>query len=54
MADAQRFSYKIIDTSLGMVDRMPYLPLTLNSNGQSLNIEGLLDTGASVNRKFRE
>jgi Aspartyl protease len=49
MADAQRFSYKIIDTSLGMVDRMPYLPLTLNSNGQSLNIEGLLDTGASVN-----
>lgn len=28
---------------------MPYLPLTLASNGHSLNIEGLLDTGASVN-----
>ena len=49
MADPQRFPYKIIDSSLGMVDRMPYLPLTFISNGQSLNAEGLLDTGASVN-----
>lgn len=32
-----------------MVDRMAYLPLTLSLNGQSLNAEGLLDTGASVN-----
>jgi hypothetical protein len=28
---------------------MPYLPLTLSLDGQSLNTEGLLDTGASVN-----
>ena len=49
MIDAQRFPYKIIDSSLGMVDRMAYLPLTLSLNGQSLNAEGLLDTGASVN-----
>lgn len=49
MIDAQRFPYKIIDSSLGMVDRMPYLPLTLGYNGHSLNVEGLLDTGASVN-----
>ena len=49
MVNAQRFPYKIIDSSLGMVDRMPYLPLTLSFNGQSLNAEGLLDTGASVN-----
>jgi hypothetical protein len=49
MTDAQRFPYKIIDSSLGMVDRMPYLPLTLVYNGHSLNVEGLLDTGASVN-----
>ncbi|KKJ00888.1 aspartyl protease family protein [Prochlorothrix hollandica] len=49
MADAQKFPYKIIDSSLGMVDRMPYLPLTLISSGQSVNTEGLLDTGASVN-----
>lgn len=49
MIDAQKFPYKIIDSKLGMVDRMAYLPLTLNLNGQSLNTEGLLDTGASVN-----
>jgi hypothetical protein len=57
MLDAQKFPYKIIDSSLGLVDsarrtlreRMPYLPLTLSLNGQSLKAEGLLDTGASVN-----
>jgi hypothetical protein len=49
MINAQKFPYKIIDSSLGMVDRMPYLPLTLISNDKSLNTEGLLDTGASVN-----
>jgi hypothetical protein len=49
MAEAQKFPYRIIDSSLGMVDRMPYLPLTLSLNGQFLNTEGLLDTGASVN-----
>jgi hypothetical protein len=49
MVDAQKFPYKIIDISLGMVDRMPYLPLVLSHNAQSLNAEGLLDTGASVN-----
>lgn len=50
MVDAQRFPYKIIDSSLGMVDRMAYLPLTLSlNNGQFLDTEGLLDTGASVN-----
>ena len=49
MVDAQRVPYKIIDSSLGMVDRMPYLPLNLSVNGRSLSVEGLLDTGASVN-----
>jgi hypothetical protein len=49
MVDAHRFPYKIIDSSLGMVDRMPYLPLTLSIDDQALNTEGLLDTGASVN-----
>ncbi|BBD62410.1 hypothetical protein NIES2109_52500 [Nostoc sp. HK-01] len=49
MVDTQRFPYKIIDSNLGMVDRMPYLPLMLSLNGKSLNAEGLLDTGASVN-----
>jgi Aspartyl protease len=49
MLNAQKFPYKIIDSNLGLVDRMPYLPLTLSLNDQSVNVEGLLDTGASVN-----
>jgi hypothetical protein len=49
MVDAQKFPYKIIDGSPGMVDRMPYLSLKLSLNDQSLNAEGLLNTGASVN-----
>lgn len=49
MVEAQRYPYKIIDSNLGMVDRMPYLPLMLSLNSKSLNTEGLLDTGASVN-----
>jgi hypothetical protein len=49
MVDPQKFPYKIIDSSLGMVDRMPYLPLMLSLGGRSVNTEGLLDTGASVN-----
>ena len=49
MLDGQEFPYKIIDTSSSMVDRMPYVPITLGLNGRSLNTEGLIDTGASVN-----
>ncbi len=49
MLDGQKFPYKIIDTSSSMVDRMPSVPITLGLNGRSLNIEGLIDTGASVN-----
>jgi len=49
MVEPQKFPYKIIDSSLGMVVRMPYLPLVLGLGGRSLNTEGLLDTGASVN-----
>ena len=48
MADAQNTPYRIIDSSLGMVDQMAYLPLTLSLSGQFLIAEGLLDTGASV------
>jgi len=49
MVEPQKYPYKILDSNLGMVDRMPYLPLKLSLNRQSLNTEGLLDTGASVN-----
>ncbi|NJL20655.1 MAG: hypothetical protein HC895_07280 [Leptolyngbyaceae cyanobacterium SM1_3_5] len=49
MVDAQKFPYRITNSSLGLADRMPYLPLMLSLNSRFLNAEGLLDTGASVN-----
>jgi hypothetical protein len=49
MLNAQRFPYKIINQSLSIVDRMPYLPLKLKLEDRFLIAEGLLDTGASVN-----
>ncbi len=47
MVEPQKYPYKILDSNLGMVDRMPYLPLTLSLNRQSLTTEGLLDTGGA-------
>jgi hypothetical protein len=49
MVDVQTYSYKIIQPSLGLADRMPYVPLTIASATGTLSVEGLLDTGASVN-----
>jgi hypothetical protein len=49
MVDGQNYPYKIIQSSLGLADRMPYMPLTLISATGTLSVEGLLDTGASVN-----
>ncbi|MEA5626310.1 hypothetical protein [Nostoc sp. UHCC 0251] len=59
MVDTQKFPYKIIDSSLGMVDQMPYIPLRLSLNGQSLNTEGTnvhnapYQTQANVHEVFR-
>ncbi len=49
MVDGQKYPYKVIQPSLGMADRMPYLPLVIASATYVLPVEGLLDTGASVN-----
>jgi hypothetical protein len=49
MVDGQKYPYKVIQPSLGMADRMPYLPLVIASATHVLPVEGLLDTGASVN-----
>ena len=43
------FPTKLLTVAKAKVDRMPHLPLTLGYNGHSLKVEGLLDTGASVN-----
>jgi hypothetical protein len=49
MVNSQKYPYKIIQPNLGMADRMPYLPLVIASANHVLSVEGLLDTGASVN-----
>jgi hypothetical protein len=46
---AERFYYSEIDKSLGIAGSLPYLPLTLSHQSQMMNVQGLLDTGATVN-----
>ena len=43
------FPTKLLTVAKAKVDRMPHLPLTLGYHSHSLKVEGLLDTGASVN-----
>jgi hypothetical protein len=49
MANKVRFAFTEVDPILGALSTLPYLPLTLTYQGQSLNVSGLLDTGSSVN-----
>jgi hypothetical protein len=49
MLEGKRFSFIERRNSLGVSINMPYLPLTLNYRDRSLEVMGLLDTGATVN-----
>ena len=49
MVDKIRFAFTEIDPNLGALSTLPYLPLILNYQNQSLTASGLLDTGSSVN-----
>jgi hypothetical protein len=49
MAEAVRFSFTELNTMMGEFSAFPYLPITLRYQNQSLQLSGLLDTGASVN-----
>jgi hypothetical protein len=49
MLDGKRFSFTERRNNLGVSSSMPYLPLTLMCNNRSVQVMGLLDTGASVN-----
>ena len=46
---AERFPYLEIDQSFGRASLLPYLPLVLTYQNHSIEITGLLDTGATVN-----
>ena len=49
MPDAQRFPYTVNDGDWGEASLMPYLPITLSSVDKSVNVSGLVDSGATVN-----
>ena len=49
MLEGKRYSFIEKRNSQGIPINMPYLPLTLNYGNRSLEVMGLLDTGASVN-----
>jgi hypothetical protein len=49
MTNSQRFSYQQINQQIGNASYLPFLPITLTHNHNSLTVSGLLDTGATVN-----
>ncbi len=49
MLNSQRFSFAERTNSAGLSSTMPYLPITLTFQGNSVEALALLDTGASVN-----
>lgn len=49
MVDKVRFAFTEIDPNLGALSTLPYLPIILTYQNQSVSVSGLLDTGSSVN-----
>ncbi len=49
MADKLRFAFTEVDPSFGALGMLPYLPLVLTYQSQSVSVSGLLDTGSTVN-----
>lgn len=49
LSDSQRFAFSEINAAIGPASSLPYLPLNLTYQKRSLEVLGLLDTGATVN-----
>ena len=49
MIDAQRFPFTESFDEFGTTDAVPSVPLILSYRGNSIEVSGLLDTGASIN-----
>ena len=49
MKDRVRFAFTEVDPKLGALSTLPYLPIILSYQNQSIRGSGLLDTGSSVN-----
>ncbi len=48
MPEARRFPYVEIDPSLGAASSLPYVPLTLEIDGNVANVSALVDSGAAL------
>lgn len=49
MVDKVRFAFTEVDSNLGALSTLSYLPLVLTYQNQSIAVSALLDTGSSVN-----
>lgn len=49
MSNSKRYPFIAADSELGEASLRPYIPLTLTNHGHSIDVVGLLDTGAMVN-----
>lgn len=49
MIDAQRFPFTERFDEFGSADAVPSLPLILSYRDKSIEVSGMLDTGANVN-----
>jgi hypothetical protein len=47
--DIHRFPFIAVAPQFGAASHLPYLPFMLNHQASSLEVQGLLDTGATVN-----
>ena len=50
MVNQVRFAFTEVDPSLGALSTLPYLPIVLTYQNQSLRVSGLLDTGEECKR----
>ncbi|HZS43501.1 MAG TPA: hypothetical protein VFC63_00245 [Blastocatellia bacterium] len=49
MRNSERCSYATVNPQTGEASLLPYLPITLSLLDQTIDVSGLLDTGAAVN-----
>ncbi len=49
MQNSKRFNYQKIDSDLRPSNFLPILPISLSRNDKSIEANGLLDTGSTVN-----
>jgi len=49
MAQAEMFPFVVAEPGFGEASRLPYMPITLQLQGQPLSVSALLDTGSAVN-----